>query len=211
MTKRLEIIYSQLTPCKKFADVGCDHGYIAEAMLEGDKAERVIISDISAPSLKKAEKLLRKYRDKVKAVLCDGLKKIDVDCDQVLIAGMGGEEIISILSSAPFLPNRLVLQPMKNVDKVRKTLLSIGYSIEKDFVFFDEKFYFLLVCERGEDYYTDDELFFGRDNLKNKSVDFIDYCKREYEKYEQILLTSLPTDVREELEKLKDKYGEMIK
>ena len=37
----------------------------------------------------------------------DGLKNVDDDADQVLIAGMGGEEIISILLNSPFLPEML--------------------------------------------------------------------------------------------------------
>ena len=212
MNKRLTIIFNALSECVKFADVGCDHGYIAKAMIDSDKAQMVVISDISAPSLKKAEMLLSDYMGKrAKSVLCNGLALIDVDCDQVLIAGMGGEEIISILKTAPFLPQKLVLQPMKNVDKVRKSLLSIGYAIKRDFIFKDDKFYNLLVCEKGADIYTDDEMFFGRDNLREKPADFIEFAKREYKKYSALCEDeSMPPDVKSELAKLRDKYGEII-
>ena len=63
MTDRLKRIFEEIPPCSSFADVGCDHGYIAEKMLESGKCNHVIISDISAPSLKKAEKLLKRYID----------------------------------------------------------------------------------------------------------------------------------------------------
>ncbi len=212
MNKRLTTIFNALSGCLKFADVGCDHGYIAKAMLDTNKAQTVIISDISAPSLKKAEKLLSNYMGKrAKSVLCDGLVGIDDNCDQVLIAGMGGEEIISILKCSPFLPQKLVLQPMKNVDKVRKSLLSIGYAIKKDFIFKDDKFYNLLVCEKGTDSYTEDEIFFGRDNLKERQADFIEFAKREYKKYSTLCEDeSMPPDAKSELVKLRDKYGEII-
>ena len=49
---------------------------------------------------------------KVTSVCCDGLEKIPRDCDLVLIAGMGGEEIVTILKNG-FLPRKLLLQPMK--------------------------------------------------------------------------------------------------
>ena len=63
MNKRLEIIFSEIAACSSFADVGCDHGYIAKAVLDSGKCDDVIISDISAPSLKKAEKLLTVFED----------------------------------------------------------------------------------------------------------------------------------------------------
>lgn len=94
---------------------------------------------------------------------------------------MGGEEIDKILLSAPFLPKFLVLQPMKNTPKVRKTVMSLGYGIKKDYVFKDKKFYNLLVCEKDLEArpYSETELEFGRDNLKNYSPDFIEYIKIE--------------------------------
>lgn len=212
MTRRLEEIYSVLAECDCFADVGCDHGYIAEAMIVGKKANRVIISDISAPSLKKAEKLLAKLPNaNFKAVVCDGLDGVDEACDQALIAGMGGEEIIYILSKAKFLPERIVLQPMKNVDKLRKRLLSLGYAIEKDYIFKDEKFYNLIVAKKGEDAYTEDELFFGRDNLKDKGEAFVEFATRERDKYVALLQTELPDTVREEITALKAKYEGVLK
>lgn len=213
MNKRLKQLFSALAPCKKFADVGCDHGYVAHMMIEEGKAERVVISDISAPSLKKAEELLSAYMgDRVTSVVCDGLSGVDTDCDQVLIAGMGGEEIISILSSSPFLPERLVVQPMKNVDKVRKRLLSLGYRIVKDYIFRDVKFYNLIVCERGEDSYSEEEIFFGRDNLLRPSADFISYARSEINKYEDILQKGeLPPSVRAQVEQLIEKYRGVIK
>ena len=207
MTKRLEELYSVLLPCKKFADVGCDHGYIAKAMIIGGKAEEVVVSDISAPSLKKAERLLSSIEGaRFKAVVCDGLDGVDDDCDQVLIAGMGGEEIIAILGKAVFLPERLVLQPMKNVDKLRKSLLLLGYRIERDYIFKDEKFYNVIAAIRGNDSYTEDELFFGRDNLRERGENFLEFALRERDKYAALLATQLPDTARTEIARLKEKY-----
>lgn len=212
MTKRLQTVFSHLAPCKKLADVGCDHGYIAKAALDAGIAESVVVSDISAPSLQKAKTLLASYGSRVKAVVCDGLALVDSDCDQVLIAGMGGEEIISILSSSPFLPERLVLQPMKNADKLRKRLLSIGYRIVRDYIFQDERYYTLIVCERGEDEYGEDELFFGRDNLRDRTADFIGFAQKEFQKYSALCeADGLSEGVRAELTALKNKYGEIVK
>ena len=159
MTERLMRIFNEIPNCKSFADVGCDHGFIAEQMIKSGKCSLVTISDISEPSLEKARKLLKKYIDlgMVLPVCTDGLKGINTNTEVVLIAGMGGEEIIKILQESAFLPPILVLQPMKNVEKVRRKLFELGYAINKDYLFYDKKYYNLLVCDCEE--YCQDSVF----------------------------------------------------
>ena len=92
MTKRLQTIFANLPACKSFADVGCDHGFIAKEMIESNKCLNVTVSDISADSLNKAKKLLKKYIDQgiAHAICTDGLNGINPITECVLIAGMGG-------------------------------------------------------------------------------------------------------------------------
>ena len=175
LTKRLEKIFSYIPNCSVFADVGCDHGLIAKQVLDKNKANKVIISDVSKKCLEKAENLLSMEIEtgKALAVVSDGFDNLP-PCDCALIAGMGGEEIISILHKANNLPDSLVLQPMKNTNKVRKILIELGYHIDLDLVFKDGKiFYDLIVCKKGKDFLTDQETEFGRTNLKERSKDFI--------------------------------------
>lgn len=184
MTKRLQTIFANLPACKSFADVGCDHGFIAKEMIESNKCLNVTVSDISADSLNKAKKLLKKYIDQgiAHAICTDGLNGINPTTECVLIAGMGGEEIIKILKASSFLPKTLVLQPMKNTDKVRKNLFELGYAIKKDYIFYDkDKYYNLLVCSFGDkcEKYSELEYVFGRDNLKTRSSDFLNYLQKE--------------------------------
>ena len=174
MTKRLKTLYSLVIKGGIFADVGCDHGYVAKnALLSGD-FESVIISDISKPSLEKAEKLLEPYKNKVQSIVCDGLDGYTTIPSVVFIAGMGGEEICSIISKANFKPMQYVLSPQKNSNKVRKLLLDLGYKIDNDFTFYDKKYYDAISATIGVDSYTQNELIFGRDNLKNRTSDFLD-------------------------------------
>lgn len=166
---RIEIICSYLDYCKSFADVGCDHGYCAERMLKSGKCETAVVTDVSAKCLSKAEALLSDYigRGVCRAVCCDGLSGVDEDIGQVLIAGMGGEEIIRILSLG-FIPRKFVLQPMSNLPKVRRFLIDSGCKITADNIFKTDKFYFIIKGESsGKESYTESELFFGRDSVKN--------------------------------------------
>lgn len=153
MTGRLTEIFSKIDECTVFADVGCDHGYVAKEMLRRKKCKKAIISDVSAKCLNKAEELLRKEIDSGVAVsvVSDGFEKLP-ECDLALVAGMGGEEIVSILEKAPFFPQKLVLQPMKNADKVRAALIKFGYKILIDYTFFSGgKYYDLIKAEKGKE------------------------------------------------------------
>ncbi|MCH5147942.1 MAG: SAM-dependent methyltransferase [Clostridiales bacterium] len=130
---RIYKLCAYLDPCESFADIGCDHGYCTRYMLENNMCKSTVISDISEKCLEKAKKLLSAYisQNRVKAVCCNGLSQIDENTEQVLIAGMGGEEIIAILKNA-FIPKSFVLQPMKNVRLVREYLISCGAEISTD-------------------------------------------------------------------------------
>lgn len=203
MTKRIETIVSLITFSETFADVGCDHGYCAEEVLKKGLAKTVYVTDISKPSLKKAEALLSKnYQGKFIPIVTDGLKNVP-EVEQVLIAGMGGEEIIKILQKAAYKPVIVILQPMKNADKVRKYLHMSGYGIERDFMFFDgDKYYEVMRAVLNVvDGYTETEELYGRENLQRNS-DFLRYLRAKIEEIEGLLqLDGLNRDSRLSLTK----------
>lgn len=188
MRERFAAICSLIEPCHVFADVGCDHGFMAQYVLEHGLCRKVYITDVSAPSLKKAETLLSPYilEGKCVPVVSDGLDGIKEKCDFVLIAGMGGEEIVKILSRVP-LPPRFLLQPMKNTERVRAFLLERGAAIERDFTVAEggkvPKYYDILLGRaEGGDVYTARERRYGRDNLRGASIAFLRQMREEAEK-----------------------------
>ena len=121
-------------------------------------------------------------------MLGDGFVGVEKDVGLVLIAGMGGSEIVSILSDKKhgFMPKRFVFQPMHDGEKLRRYILGNGGYIDKDFMFEDGKFYEVIcggnVKERGqvcdEPPYTDAEYEFGRDNLKTFPKAFVKRMKK---------------------------------
>ncbi len=200
---RIKQLCGYLERCKKFADVGCDHGYCTEYMLKNKLCESAVISDISAKSLSKAEELLKGYIDsgKVRAVCCCGLEKIEESCDQILIAGMGGEEITEILKAA-YIPRLFVFQPMKNVKKLREYLISCGAEITVDEPFYDgKKYYYVIKGRRGKDgagtEYSAAELEYGK-NLK--SAETLAYMRTELLKKRSYALRNLGKAARKKIE-----------
>ena len=184
MTERLKYIFDAVPACDTFADVACDHGYIAFEMLFSGKCNRAIVADISEKSLKKAENLLKDYvqAGKCRSFVSDGFDNVPkADC--ALIAGIGGTLIEDIICRATILPDTLVLQPMKHCDKVRRALVRLGFAVKKDFTVKAEgQFYDIIVANKGKDCLTDEEAEFGRTNIVERPQAFRDKIQEQIDK-----------------------------
>lgn len=127
LDKRLELCAEFVSGKGTVCDVGTDHAYLAVELIKSGKCEKVIASDIKEGPLESARKNVEKYgvEDKVELVLSDGLENINPDgVTDVVIAGMGGETIVSILESCYFgIDHRLILQPMTKPEILRKFLV----------------------------------------------------------------------------------------
>ena len=201
MTKRLKEICRAIPPSKVLADVGCDHGYCARYALDRGLCEKVYITDISEKCLEKAKSLLAHEIEEGKCIplVGDGVSVLPEPCT-VLIAGMGGEEIIKILLQK--MPPAFVLQPMKNTEKLRRFLIENDCKILLDYTFEDGKFYDLIVGVHGEkDSYTEREFVYGRDNLNHPSVAFRKKIRLERDKILGYLNASPSKGEREKLDK----------
>lgn len=210
--ERINKLCTYLHKCKTFADVACDHGYVAEYMLKNGLCESAIVSDISEKCLKKAQMLLSQYisAGKCRAVCCDGLKEIDEETDCVMIAGIGGEEIIKILNEG-FIPKSFVFQPMKNAEALREYLLRSDCLIETDDIFSDgKKYYFVIKGRKGQaQKYTDEQVLYGKDSLKNPI--FYEYLRIELNKKKSYLKSEMTDENRQLLTEKIEKMEEVLK
>ena len=210
--ERINKLCSYLSRCKTFADVACDHGYVAEYMLKNELCESAVVSDISEKCLKKAEALLSEYisAGKCRAVCCDGLQEIDRDTDCVIIAGIGGEEIIKILT-AGFIPKTFLFQPMKNEEELRGYLLKNDCYIETDDIFTDGKKYYFVIKGRkgGAQKYTEEQLAYGKDSLKNPVL--YNYLREELKKNTGYLAREMSEESRSNLMRRTERIKEVLK
>lgn len=200
MTERLQQICAHIPRSQAFADVGCDHGYCARYVLEKQLAQRVYITDISEKCLQKAKTLLEKEIAEGKCIplVGDGVSVLPEPCT-VLIAGMGGEEIIKILSQK--MPPVFLLQPMKNSDKLRRFLIERNCKITLDYTFEDGLFYDFIMGESvGGDTYSEREFVYGRDNLKHPTPAFCQKIRMEREKIAGYLAAASSETEREKLQ-----------
>lgn len=184
LTLRQQKIVEKIPQCDTLIDVGCDHGKISYYALENKLAKKVICTDISKPSLEKAKKLIFAKYPESEFIVADGIPQ-DCKFDFTVIAGMGGIEIIKILQNGE--PKKVLCQPMNNLTFFREEVINLGYKIKYDELFFDKKFYNLILIEKGNDRLNKSEIIFGRDNLKNRGEDFLKYLQNERNKAEKIM------------------------
>ncbi len=208
LSKRLKAIAS-LVDGKCIADVGCDHGKLADYLLENNIIEYAYVSDISESSLNKAIKLLSKYNNRYMAICCDGLSGYkDNNIDTCIISGMGGDEINKIISSSPIKIKNFILSPQHNEIMVKKSMLNSGYSIVYDIIIKDKhKFYNIVKYTQSDSLQNVDEfdLYFGKDNFINNK-DFVEYLDYETQKISNIV-NQISGENKQELKK----YLELLK
>ena len=138
LTKRLAMVSSFVKNGCIPADIGTDHAYLPSYLVINGTCERAIAADIGKGPLNNAAETVREFglEDKIKLILSDGLKKIDFsDIDTVILAGMGGDLIKNILSSADMNELRkihIIAQPQSHSEKVRLFLMENGFEIERE-------------------------------------------------------------------------------
>lgn len=150
LSRRLLEVCRFVNPDDRVADVGCDHGYLGIYLLKNHIASHVIASDIHEGPLNAAVFNSEKYgvRDKMQFFLSDGVKQIPREFDVLVCAGMGGDTMISILESAPWLKDsryRLVLQCQSKRPELRRYFSENGWMIREESVVRDGRFLYTVM------------------------------------------------------------------
>ena len=173
------------------ADIGCDHGYVSIFLVQERECPKVIAMDIGKGPLSQAQKNIEAagLQDKIQCRLSNGMEKLAPgEADTVLVAGMGGRLMGSILTSHPEVTESLktmVLQPQWDYEYIRRLVVSLGFVISKEvFVTEHKKPYIAMKCVRGSQTvpYSGAEFCFGRMSVIEHADEYRSYLTRQLEK-----------------------------
>lgn len=175
VSPRLQACCSLIKPGDRVADIGCDHGYLGIYLLKNGIAKSVIASDINEGPLQSAVRNSEKFgvRDKMTFYLSDGAQNIPREFDTLVCAGMGGDTMVSILTSAPWLKSeqyRLILQCQSKNAILRQYLSENGWCIRQEQIIPDGKFLYTVleaVWQPGQKL-TPGECYFPPALIKNQ-------------------------------------------
>ena len=152
---RLRAVFEMLGEAPLIADIGCDHGYLAAALLRENRSRRVIASDISPSSCEKAARLALELglTERMKVCTADGLDPLrnEEPPYRIAISGMGGELIADIIEKGRESAEKaelIVMQPMRGEAELRKYLFGKGFGITDERVVLDCGRYYQVISAR---------------------------------------------------------------
>ena len=193
LNNRLQSIANLLDKDLTYLDIGCDHGQLEAYLLK--RKYKIIGSDNKEGPLNQAKKTYKQEKVKGDLRLGDGLEAYQGE-DAVIISGMGGLNIISILRNNIKKAKQVktfILSPNNYIEYVRKYLVRIGYHIEEEQLIKDKYIYNILVFTKGKKRYTKREYYFGPILLKRKDKLFKEYYQRDLNS-KKIILKLLPSN-----------------
>lgn len=150
LSDRLLVCAGFVAKGDRVADIGCDHGYLGIYLLKNGIASSVIASDVREGPLQSAIRNAHKYGvgDNMHFYLSDGVSNIPRDFDTLVCAGMGGDTMVHILESAPWLKSeqyRMILQCQSKTPLLRRYLSENGWRIYEESVLRDGKFLYTVM------------------------------------------------------------------
>lgn len=183
LDKRMSAILSNIEKCEVLADIGCDHGMIAVSAAQNHLANKIIASDISMASAKKAESLaIKSGVSNMEVRVGDGTSVLmDNECDTVVVAGMGGRLICDMLSHDRRIFNKYILSPQSDQDYVRKYFSEHDFLPELDYkVLSLGKYYDIMVVKKGKYHPGESEILYGS-GMGDDFASFKEYQSKKLE------------------------------
>ena len=179
------------------ADIGTDHAYLPVFLLENGIVPAAIATDRSEKSLGYARSTVAAsaVNDKIEIRAGDGLTVLAPgEAGTIVLAGMGGILMGAILekgSEVLQMTKRLVLQPQRDIDKLRLELVKNGWRIADEKIVKDSGiFYQVMAWEPGSMSLTPAEALYGPVLLRRRDPLLREYLEQKAQDI-SVLITEL--------------------
>ena len=205
LDSRLSAVAELVREGKTVADIGTDHAYLLAYLLQQGKIKNGIAADLRKGPLENARKTLIESGelDNVRLILSDGLDELsEGDCEDIVIAGMGGILIKEILERTSWIYNKnihIIAQPMTHAEVLRKFYLENGFRILQESAATDGKRYYCIISaqydgvkSKAEKWYT-----YVGELIKNHDEVSKTYIKKTVETLEKKLEAMRNAEVKD--------------
>ncbi len=218
LTERMRLIAECVEDACTAADIGCDHGYIAQYLIESERAQKVIATDVSALSLQKTQELAKNagLEVAIETRVGNGLSVLfPGEADTVVIAGMGGYTIRDILMAGEAVARQarlLVLAPNRNVGELRRYLAENGFAIVEEKLARERERFYPVICAQNGMRWTEENEFdyeIGRRLVEAGDENLKAYLKKEIGAAKQILDAAGQKNAQQRLRRLEKRCERM--
>ncbi|MGI6644265.1 MAG: tRNA (adenine(22)-N(1))-methyltransferase [Bacilli bacterium] len=185
LSKRLLIISRYINDDDIVADIGTDSGQLPFYLAKNGHKYVYASDNKKGPYDNLVKKISENNLENIiETKLEDGLNNLPSNVNTVVIAGMGGELIRSILIEGReylFTIKKLILAPNCQEPTVRRTLMELGFGIIEEEVIKDGRHYYeIIVAIPKISPLTPAEIEFGPINLQKKSSIFKEKWAKAY-------------------------------
>lgn len=206
VSQRLQVIASMCPRQGNLVDIGSDHGLLLQLLLKEGFSSTLYGTELSDDSFQHLKNQLIDLP--IKLYQADGLKNLPKDVVNIVITGMGGQLIQSILENgqAQLRPiQTLILGPQRDQALLRTWLMNHDWKIiDERFVLEDLKGYPMIKVVKGEMKLTPMELAYGPINIQRRESDFIAWLKQESQALQKSLIFHEDDHKRRRLEWIKN-------
>ncbi|MCQ2802125.1 MAG: class I SAM-dependent methyltransferase [Bacilli bacterium] len=217
LSKRLQAILD-MTPKGVVADVGSDHGKLIISLFEDGIITKGYAIENKKGPFSRLEKEIKNHnlQDKITCMFSDGISELPSDVDVLVIAGMGGNNVVDILKS-----HRAKLKNIKSIivdahnaiPYLRKEICQLGFVIaDEDMVYEDEIYYEIIKFNAGNTAYLDEpDLEFGPFLRKEKSCEFTKKYQSRINQIDNLLSNSnIPNAKKHQLNDEKERIRQVL-
>jgi len=217
---RLECIKSMVTKCNTAADIGTDHGYVAEMLLNDNTCDYVIATDINEGPLSRAIEYItmKNLNSKCDFRLGNGLTVLkEKEADAIVIAGMGGELIAEILEVSKNISKetlQIIMQPMTTAEKLRRYLYENNFKITDEKIVKEYHHYYFVIKATPGLVETTDEIYyeFSRHLIEKRDPIMMEYIDKALTINKKIINSLEKTNNKEyndKIDRLKQKNNKV--
>lgn len=193
LSLRLQTIHD-MVPSSVVADVGADHGKLMIALFESGRINRgYAIENKKGPYNRLVEALTEAQLEEVIVpLLSDGIEDLPSIVSTVVIAGMGGENIVNILKKHPEklkFVDTIIVDAHSEIPYMREEISKLGYSIAEEKIIKDDDVFYEIIKFIKSDVaiYSDKDLEFGPILRQEKCATFKEKYQNRINEIDNIL------------------------
>jgi len=196
LSLRLQTIHD-MVPNSIVADVGSDHGKLMIALFESGKITRgYAIENKKGPYNRLVKALTDNHlEDAIIPLYSDGIEDLPSTVSTVVIAGMGGENVVGILKRHPEklkYVDTIIVDAHSELALLRDEVSKLGFTIaDEKIIKEDDVFYEIIKFIKSEiAFYSDKDLEFGPVLRHEKSATFKEKYQNRINEIDRLLTTN---------------------